>query len=81
MSYATMRDVLFALELTDSELRDRLKVEPDLPEERSELRRTRRLKAAVEIASRRVAQAKAISKISCSSTQTGINRGVPRASM
>ena len=36
MSYATMRDVLFALELTDSEPRDRLKVEPDLPEERSE---------------------------------------------
>ena len=49
MSYATMRDVLFALELTDSEPRDRLKVEPDLPEERSELRRTRRLKAAVAL--------------------------------
>jgi hypothetical protein len=41
MSYATIRDVLFALELTNSELRDRLPAEPELPEDRSELRRAR----------------------------------------
>ena len=41
MSYATMQDVLFALELTDSDLRDRPRLhldapeaEPELPEER-----------------------------------------------
>jgi hypothetical protein len=49
MSYATMQDVLFALDLTDSELRDRPTAEPKLPEERSELRRTRRPNALVEI--------------------------------
>jgi hypothetical protein len=38
VSYATMQDV-FALDLTDSELRDRLTAEPELPEDRSELRR------------------------------------------
>ena len=38
MSYATMQDLLFALHLTDSELPDRLTAEPELPEERSELR-------------------------------------------
>ena len=46
MSYATMQDVLFALDLTDSKLRDRPKLhldapeaQPELPEERGELRR------------------------------------------
>ena len=46
MSYATMRDVLFALDLSDSELRDRPRrhpdvpaAEPELPEERGERRR------------------------------------------
>jgi hypothetical protein len=41
MSYATMQDVLFALDLTDSELRDRPELhlyapeaQPELPEER-----------------------------------------------
>ena len=38
MSYATIRDVLFALDLTDSELRDWLTTEPELPDDRSELR-------------------------------------------
>jgi hypothetical protein len=40
-----MQDVLFALELIDSELRDRPKAEPDLPEERNELRYTSRPEA------------------------------------
>jgi hypothetical protein len=35
MSYATIRDVLFALDLTDSELRDWLTTEPELPDDRS----------------------------------------------
>jgi hypothetical protein len=34
-----MQDVLFALDLTDPELRDRLTAEPELPEDWSELRR------------------------------------------
>jgi hypothetical protein len=38
MSYATIRDVLFALDLTDSELRDRMTTEPELPEDRSDFR-------------------------------------------
>jgi hypothetical protein len=52
MSYATLQDVLFALELTDSDLRDRPRLhldapeaEPELPEERGELRRAGRPKA------------------------------------
>ena len=48
MSYATMQDVLFALELTDSELLDRPTAEPELPEERNELRRAGRPRAVVE---------------------------------
>jgi hypothetical protein len=55
MSYATMQDVLFALDLTDSELRDRLRRHPDvpaakpeLPEERAELRRAPQPEAVVE---------------------------------
>ena len=49
MSYATMRDALFALDLTDSELRDRPRrhpdvpaAEPELPEERGEVAERRR---------------------------------------
>lgn len=45
MSYATMQDVLFALDVNDSELRDHVErqqkvpsAEPDFPEERGELR-------------------------------------------
>ena len=49
MSYATIQDVLFALELTDSELLDRPTAEPELPEERNELCYTRRPEAVVEI--------------------------------
>jgi hypothetical protein len=55
MSYATMQDVLFALDLTDSELRDRPKLhldapeaQPELPEERGELRRAAQPNAAAE---------------------------------
>ena len=47
MSYATLRDVLFALDLSNSELRNRPRrhpdvpaAEPELPEERGERRRT-----------------------------------------
>ena len=46
MSYATMQDALFALDLTDSEVVDRPRLhldeltdEPELPEEPGELRR------------------------------------------
>lgn len=56
MSYATMQDVLFAFELTDSELRepklhlDAPEAEPELPEtRRSELRRASQHKAVVKI--------------------------------
>jgi hypothetical protein len=56
MSYATIQDVLFALELTDSDLRDRPRLrldapgaEPELPEDRGELRRAGRPKAVVEL--------------------------------
>jgi hypothetical protein len=54
MSYATMQDVLFALDLTDSELRDRPmhldapEARPELPEERGELRRAVQPNAAAE---------------------------------
>jgi hypothetical protein len=55
-----MQDVLFALELTDSDLRDRPtlhldapEAEPELPEKRGKLRRAGRPKAVVE--SRRAA--------------------------
>jgi hypothetical protein len=50
-----MQDVLFALDLTDSELRDRPKLhldapeaQPELPEERGELRRAAQPNAAAE---------------------------------
>jgi hypothetical protein len=56
MSYATMQDALFALDLIDSELRDRPRLhpdepgaEPELPEERGELCRAGRPKAVVEM--------------------------------
>jgi hypothetical protein len=53
-----MQDVLFALELTDSDLRDRPRLhlnapEAELPEERGELRRVTKPKSVV--ASRRAA--------------------------
>ena len=55
MSYATMQDVLFALDLTDSELRDRSRrhldlpaAEPELPEERGESRRVTKPKAVAK---------------------------------
>jgi hypothetical protein len=64
MSYATMRDVLFALDLTDSELRDRPRrhpdvpaAEPELPEERGESRRVTKPKA---VAKPKVAKPKAV---------------------
>jgi hypothetical protein len=37
MSYATMQDVLFALDLDDSELRDRRRRHADVPEAEPEL--------------------------------------------
>lgn len=51
MSYATMQDALFALDLADSELWDRPRHpeestdEPELPEEPGELRRAAQPKA------------------------------------
>lgn len=55
MSYATMQDVLFAFELTDSELQeprlhlDAPEAEPELPEARSGVRRASQPKVAVKI--------------------------------
>ena len=56
MSYATMQDALFALDLSDSELRDRPRLHPnepeaapELPEGRGELCRAGRPKAVVEM--------------------------------
>jgi hypothetical protein len=54
MSYATMQDVLFAFDVTDSELRDQPRLhpeepadEPELPEEPGKLRRAAQPKAAM----------------------------------
>jgi hypothetical protein len=55
MSYATMQDVSFALDLTDRELRDRPRRHPDLPAAESELPKQRR-------ESRRVIKPKAVVK-------------------
>jgi hypothetical protein len=54
MSYATMQDALFALDLADPELWDRPRLhpdeptdEPELPEEPGELRRAAQRKATM----------------------------------
>ena len=56
MSYATMRDALFALDLTDPELRAQPRQHPDVPaaepglqEERGESRRVTKPKAVAEM--------------------------------